>query len=547
MRCSYQDLYAVIQEILPFTSVRGFFFYIFSLFLKNISLLLSIKINQTTCRKEDENMTSANIYNSIASRTGGDIYIGVVGPVRTGKSTFIKRFMDVLVLPNITDESKRERAKDELPQSSSGRTIMTTEPKFIPEDAAEVTADDSMRFRVRLIDCVGYIVPGSLGYIENDKPRMVKTPWFDKEVPFNMAAEIGTKKVIDEHSTIGLVITTDGSIGDIPRSDYEQAEERVINELKAIKKPFVMLLNSKNPEGESCKKLTQELSEKYGVGVLAVNCMTLSEQEIKNILANLLYEFPIKEMKLNFPKWISQLEKEHPLRQGLYAGIIKSANNLKKVKDARAFVTQVSDGENICSCKISDADLSCGSVKVALDVEPSLFYKVMSEKTGLDIKDEQQLMAELISLSKAKKDFERFRLALEEVEATGYGIVMPTMDELSLDDPEIMKQGGKYGVRLKASAPSIHMLRANITTEVAPIVGTESQSEELIMYLLKEFEEEPSKIWQSNIFGKTLDSLVNEGLHNKLYKMPTDARMKLQETLERVINEGCSGLICIIL
>ena len=492
-------------------------------------------------------MTSENIYNSIASRTGGDIYIGVVGPVRTGKSTFIKRFMDVLVLPNISDESKKERAKDELPQSSSGRTIMTTEPKFIPEDAAEVTADDSMRFRVRLIDCVGYIVPGSLGYIENDQPRMVKTPWFEKEVPFNMAAEIGTKKVIDEHSTIGLVVTTDGTIGDIPRSDYEQAEERVINELKAIKKPFVVLLNSKNPESEDCKKLIQELSDKYAVSVIAVNCVKLTEKEIKNILANLLYEFPIRELRLNFPKWITQLEKEHPLRQSLYSGIINSAGNLRKVKDAKAFVSDIASGENICSCKIEDADLSCGSVEVALDVEANLFYKVLSEKTGLEIKDEQQLMAELVALARAKKDFERFRLALDEVEATGYGIVMPTMDELSLDDPEIMKQGGKYGVRLKASAPSIHMLKANITTEVAPIVGTESQSEELIMYLLKEFEEDPSKIWQSNIFGKTLDSLVNEGLHNKLYKMPTDARMKLQETLERVINEGCSGLICIIL
>ncbi len=492
-------------------------------------------------------MTSENIYNSIASRTGGDIYIGVVGPVRTGKSTFIKRFMDVLVLPNIDDKNKRERARDELPQSSGGRTIMTTEPKFIPEDAAEVTADDSMRFRVRLIDCVGYIVPGSLGYIENDEPRMVKTPWFDKEVPFNMAAEIGTKKVIDEHSTIGLVITTDGTIGDIARSDYEQAEERVINELKAIRKPFIVLLNSKNPDSEECRNLTAKLTEKYKVGIIAVNCLELSKQGIKDILTQLLYEFPIKEMKLSFPKWISDLEKDHSLRKALYDNIIKSASELKKVKDAREFTAKISSGENICSCRIDDADLSCGSVRVAIDVEPTLFYKVMSEKTGLDIKDEQQLMAELIALSKAKKDFERFKLALDEVEETGYGIVLPTMDELYLDEPEIMKQGGKYGVRLKASAPSIHMLRANITTEVAPIVGSESQSEELIMYLLKEFEEDPSKIWQSNIFGKTLDSLVNEGLHNKLYKMPVEARMKLQETLERVINEGCSGLICIIL
>jgi stage IV sporulation protein A len=404
-----------------------------------------------------------------------------------------------------------------------------------------------MRFRVRLIDCVGYIVPGSLGYIENDKPRMVKTPWFDKEVPFNMAAEIGTKKVIDEHSTIGLVITTDGSIGDIPRSDYEAAEERVINELKAIKKPFVVLLNSKTPDSKECVKLTDELSEKYQVSVLAVDCMNLREKEIKNVLANLLYEFPIKEIKLKFPKWICELENNHPIRESLFAKIISSAGQLKKVKDAKTFTDYLASGENICDCNVDDADLSCGSVKIKIDVEPTLFYKVLSEKTGLDIKDEQQLMTQLVALADSEKDFRRFKTALEEVEATGYGIVMPTMDELSLDEPEIMKQGGKYGVRLKASAPSIHMLKADITTEVAPIVGTESQSEELIMYLLKEFEEDPSKIWQSNIFGKTLDSLVNEGLHNKLYKMPVDARVKLQETLERVINEGCSGLICIIL
>ena len=492
-------------------------------------------------------MTSENIYNSIATRTGGDIYIGVVGPVRTGKSTFIKRFMESLVLPNIADKNKRERAKDELPQSSGGRTIMTTEPKFIPEDAVEVTAEDSMHFRVRLIDCVGYIVPGSLGYIENDEPRMVKTPWFDKEVPFNMAAEIGTKKVIDEHSTIGLVVTTDGTVGDIPRSDYEQAEERVISELKAIKKPFIVILNSRNPDSDECKKLTAELKDKYDVGITAVNCLDMTESEIKDILTNLLYEFPIKEMKLSFPKWISGLEKDHSLRKDLYDNIIRSASKIRQVKDAKTFTQAVAEGANICRCQIDAADLSYGSVRVAIDVEPTLFYKVMSEKTGVEIKDEQQLMAEFLALSKAKKDFERFRLALDEVEATGYGIVMPTMDELALDEPEIMKQGGKYGVRLKASAPSIHMLRANITTEVAPIVGSESQSEELIMYLLKEFEEDPSKIWQSNIFGKTLDSLVNEGLHNKLYKMPVDARMKLQETLERVINEGCSGLICIIL
>lgn len=492
-------------------------------------------------------MTNTDIYSSIATRTGGDIYVGVVGPVRTGKSTFIKKFMNELVLPNITDEAKRIRAKDELPQSSSGRTIMTTEPKFIPEDAVELSQGDNMRFSVRLIDCVGYIVPGSLGYIENDKPRMVKTPWFDKEIPFNMAAEIGTKKVIDEHSTIGLVISTDGTIGDIPREDYEQAEQRVITELRTIDKPFIVLLNCKEPASPKSRELAKVLSEKYAVSVLPVNCMEITQQEIRDILNLLLYEFPIKELKLNFPKWINKLEKEHPLRSELYAKIASAAAKLKKVKDTDKFLSLIASHENVTSCRTQDVDLSVGSVKVSLDISPDLFYKVLKEKTGLEIDDEQQLMKELISLSKAKKDFERFRVALDEVEATGYGIVMPTMDELTLDDPEIMKQGGRYGVRLKASAPSIHMLRANINTEVAPIVGTESQSEELIMYLLKEFEEDPSKIWQSNIFGKTLDSLVNEGLHNKLYKMPTDARMKLQETLERVINEGCSGLICIIL
>lgn len=492
-------------------------------------------------------MTNTDIYSSIASRTGGDIYVGVVGPVRTGKSTFIKRFMSELVLPNISDTVKRERARDELPQSSSGRTIMTTEPKFIPEDAVELSQGDNMKLSVRLIDCVGYIVPGSLGYIENDKPRMVKTPWFDKEIPFNMAAEIGTKKVIDEHSTIGLVITTDGSIGDIPREDYTEAEERVVSELREIGKPFIVLLNSKTPSSVQCRALAESLCEKYGVKVLPVNCLDMKTEEISDILNSLLYEFPIKELKLDFPKWISKLEKEHPLRSELYSKIAACAKSLRKVKDTENFLSLIASHENISSCRIVKTDLSLGSVRAVLEVSPDLFYKVLSEKTGMNICDEQQLMKELIDLSKAKKDFERFRVALDEVEATGYGIVMPTMDELTLDDPEIMKQGGRYGVRLKASAPSIHMLRANINTEVAPIVGTESQSEELIMYLLKEFEEEPSKIWQSNIFGKTLDSLVNEGLHNKLYKMPTDARMKLQETLERVINEGCSGLICIIL
>lgn len=492
-------------------------------------------------------MTNRNIYNSIATRTGGDIYIGVVGPVRTGKSTLIKRLMDVAVLPNLKDEALKARAMDEQPQSSAGRTIMTTEPKFIPENGVELEIGDSVRFSLRLIDCVGYIVPGAIGYIENNQPRMVRTPWFEKEIPFNMAAEIGTKKVITEHSTIGLVVTTDGSIGDIARDDYTEAEGRVIAELREAGKPFVVLLNSKTPTSEECVSLAKSLSEKYAVTVLPVNCKSLSAEKIEEILASVLYEFPIKELQLDFPRWINRLDRGHEIRKELFSAVKEASEKLSRIKDADGFITSLRGKEWVSECRIEDIDLSCGCVKVKLTPPSDSFYKVLSEKTGTDISDEQQLMDILIQLSAVKKEYGRFRDALDEVEKTGYGIVMPTMEELSLEDPEIMKQGGRYGVRLKASAPSIHMLKANITTEVAPIVGTESQSEELIMYLLKEFEEDPSKIWESNIFGKTLNSLVNEGLHNKLYKMPSDARMKLQETLERVINEGCSGLICIIL
>lgn len=493
-----------------------------------------------------KSMTDTSIYGDIAARTQGDIYIGVVGPVRTGKSTFIKRFMDAFVLPNIEDGYKRERAMDELPQSSAGRTIMTTEPKFIPEDAVEIKMQNSA-LKVRLIDCVGYIVPSSLGYIENDQPRMVKTPWFENEIPFNMAAEIGTQKVINEHSTIGLVVTTDGSISEIPREEYEEAEERVINELKELDKPFIVLLNCADPKTEEAAKLAERLSAKYEVCVKAVNCMELSESEISDILSGVLLEFPTKEIAIDLPSWVGKLQKDHWLRSTVYKNIYSVATKVEKVRDVEKHLGEIVSGEYITDGKVLGIDLATGSVRIKLDVEPELFYKIISEQTGIEISDEKQLMGQIVELAKMKQKYQRFEEALNEVEATGYGIVMPTMEELTLDEPEIMKQGGRYGVRLKASAPSIHMLKANITTEVAPIVGSESQSEELVVYLLKEFDDDPSKIWESNIFGKSLHSLVNEGLHNKLYKMPTDARMKLQETLERVINEGCSGLICIIL
>ena len=492
-------------------------------------------------------MTGTSIYSDIAARTGGDIYIGVVGPVRTGKSTFIKKFMDTLVIPNISSEYQKERANDELPQSAGGRTIMTTEPKFVPEKGVEIRLENNIGMNVRLIDCVGYIVPSSLGYIEDDNPRMVMTPWFEEPVPFNMAAEYGTKKVITEHSTIGLVVTTDGSISDIPREEYMEAEERVINELKSINKPFIIIMNSMYPDSEHAIKTAAEISQRYGVGVKAVNCLELSEDEINDILSDILYEFPIKEIKVNLPMWINALDSDHWLQKNIYSSVLDAASKVTKVSDVAKFSNTLSTSDNIIYCSVGEVDLGHGCATVIADIEKSLFYDVLKESTGVEINNEQQLMKEIIEFSKIKKEYYRFKNALDEVEATGYGIVMPQIDELSLEEPEIVKQGGRYGVRLRASAPSIHMMKADITTEVSPIVGSEKQSEDLVMYLLNEFEEEPTKIWDSNIFGKSLHELVNEGLHTKLARMPVDARMRLQETLERVINEGCSGLICIIL
>ena len=492
-------------------------------------------------------MESRNIYKDIEQRTGGDIYIGVVGPVRTGKSTFIKNFMETLVLPNIDSEHRKERATDELPQSAAGRTIMTTEPKFIPEEAVKVTLEENASLNVRMIDCVGYIVPSSLGYIENDAPRMVMTPWFENEVPFNMAAEVGTQKVITEHSTIGLVLTSDGSISDIPREEYEEAEERVIAELKEIKKPFIVLLNCVTPESDEAKALSEKMSEKYNVPVMAVNCLDLGENEIKQILTQTLFEFPVKEISFDMPKWVSGLDTGHWLKSEVYGCIKSAAKEINHIWGVKSITQNISECQYVTKSYIDNIDLGQGSVKITVNLKPDLFYKVLGETTGLQINGESDLMPCMIELAKIKVEYEKIKGALEEVNATGYGIVMPTMEELTLDEPEIVKHSGKYGVRLKASAPSIHMMKADITTEVNPIVGSERQSEELVLYLLKEFEESPQKIWESNIFGKSLHELVNEGLHNKLYRMPSDARLKMQETIERIINEGCQGLICIIL
>lgn len=492
-------------------------------------------------------MSNSSIYENIATRTGGDIYIGVVGPVRTGKSTFIKRFMDSVVLPNMEDDAVRERATDELPQSSAGRTIMTTEPKFIPENAVKITLPDNATFNVRMIDCVGYIVPSALGYIEGDQPRMVHTPWYENEIPFNMAAEIGTKKVITEHSTIGLVITTDGSISDIPREEYEEAERRVVSELKELHKPFVVLLNCMHPESESAKGLASELSAKYDVPVMPISCLDLTENEIKEIITQLLFEFPVKEIGVDLPLWLVGLPDGHWLKEDAYKSILKAIQDIEYVRDIGTMTETLCNCEHISNAEIFSMDLSIGSARISVKMNNGLFFRILEEQTGISVENEQSLLTCMKELSEIKREYSRIKSALDEVQTTGYGIVMPTIDQLTLEEPEIVKQGGRYGVRLCASAPSIHMMRADIKTEVAPIVGSESQSEELVKYLLEGFEEDPHKIWESNIFGKSLNELVNEGLRNKLYHMPTDARMKFQETLERVINEGCNGLLCIIL
>ncbi len=492
-------------------------------------------------------MENTKLYQDIAKRTDGDIYVGVVGPVRTGKSTFIKKFMDLLVIPNIDNEYKKNRAKDELPQSAGGKTIMTTEPKFVPNEAIEITLNNQLKFKTRLVDCVGYLVDNAIGYLEDDMPRMVKTPWSDDEIPFEKAAEIGTKKVIEEHSTIGILVTTDGSITDIPREDYIKAEERVVTELKAINKPFVILLNSAEPNSDYTQELATKLSQKYNNSVIPINCANLNLDDINNIFSKVLYEFPVNRIAIKLPRWIDGLSTSHPLKKQLLDEIKKAFSDVLVLKDISTCTSSISSTDIISKTNLENIQLGTGNVNIKIELKEELFYKILSEITGVQIDNEGDLFSIISTLSSTKQKYDKIAYALEEVNAKGYGIVTPSIDELVLEEPEMVKQGSRFGVKLKATAPSIHMIKTNVTTEVSPIVGSEKQSEELVNYLLSGFENDPKQIWESNIFGKSLHELVNEGLQAKLSKMPEDAQIKLQETLERIVNEGSGGLICIIL
>ena len=487
------------------------------------------------------------LYQDISNRTDGDIYIGVVGPVSTGKSTFIKNFMDLLVIPNIDNSYKRERAMDELPQSASGRTIMTTEPKFVPNEAVEITLDGNIKFKARLVDCVGYLVNNAIGYLEDDIPRMVKTPWSDQEMPFGEAAEIGTQKVIQDHSTIGILVTTDGSFSGISRDDYILAEERVVRELKDLNKPFVIVLNTVAPYSDYSRDLANSLEEKYNCPVIPTDCSNLSLYDINEIFSKVLYEFPIERINISYPKWVDGLEDSHWLKQELNKEIKQSFSGISIIKQASFAVTNLQNTEIIQSTEVKEINLGNGNITIEISLKEDLFYKILTEVSGEEIHNEFDLFSAFYSFAKIKGDYDRIAPALEEVKNKGYGIITPSMEDLILEEPEMVKQGSKFGIKLKAKAPSIHMILTDVETEVSPIVGSEKQSEELVKYLLQEFESDPKKIWESNIFGKSLHELVNEGLQNKLERMPEDAQMKLQETLERIVNEGGGGLICIIL
>jgi stage IV sporulation protein A len=491
-------------------------------------------------------MENFDLFRDIAERTGGDIYIGAVGPARTGKSTFIKKFMEALVLPNIADPYERERTKDTLPQSGGGRTIMTTEPKFIPDEAVEITIKENVTVNIRMVDCVGYTVPGAIGYEDENGPRMVLTPWFDYEIPFEEAAEIGTRKVIAEHSTIGLVVLTDGSILDIPRDNYIEAEHRVISELKELQKPFLVILNSVRPNSKEARELAAKLEGEYDVPVLPVNCAELSQEDIYAILQEVLYEFPVKEVNITLPKWIEELESKHWLRTKFEDAINDVVQYVRRLRDIDRAIDDLNSYEFVEEVILQDMDLGTGLAVIEMTARGDLFYQILEEITGMNLEGEHTLLRLMRQLVVAKREYDKVAEGLEQVRATGYGIVSPGIDEMILAEPEVIRQGSRFGVRLKAIAPSIHLIRTDVNAEISPIIGTEKQSEEFINYMMSEFEGDPQKIWRSQIFGKSLNDLVRESIAGKLHAMPENAQQKIQETLTKIVNEGNGGLICII-
>lgn len=497
-------------------------------------------------------MTQANdIYRDLTERTSGEIYIGVVGPVRSGKSTLVRRFMEQLVIPNMAEGYDRQRAFDELPQSAGGRTVMTTEPKFVPDEAVSVCIDGVSDMKLRLIDCVGYLIPGVLGDTENGEARLVSTPWSDEPMPFEEAAHLGTKLVITEHSTVGLLVTCDGSISELPRESYVEAEERAAEELTRLGKPFVIVLNSKTPESEEAEKLALSLEKKYNAPVALVSCIDVDSEDIEQILRLLLPQFPIRELTLRLPEWLGATEECCELREGVTAALAECAAGVSKMGDIKTLrqnlKTALSDSCGECAVELCGIDMGQGTATVSLTLPRELFYRELGAQTGLNIDGDAELFSTVRALAEAKRRYDKYATALEDVAVNGYGIVMPQPEDMTLDEPQIVKQAGGYGVRLRASAPSIHMIRANIETELSPVVGTEQQSEELVRFMLEEFEENPSSLWKTELFGRSIYELVNEGLHAKLEHMPTDAREKLGETLGRVINEGATGLVCIII
>lgn len=492
-------------------------------------------------------MEKVDIFKDIAERTGGDIYLGVVGAVRTGKSTFIKRFMETVVLPNITNESDRVRAIDEMPQSAAGRTIMTTEPKFIPNQAVQIRVAEGLDVNVRLVDCVGYAVEGAKGYEDENGPRMISTPWFEEAIPFQEAAEIGTRKVIQEHSTLGVVVTTDGSIAEIPRSSYIEAEERVVEELKEVGKPFVLIVNSTKPGSPEVQELRYELAEKYDIPVMAMSVATMGEEEVMSVLREVLYEFPVHEVNVNLPSWVMVLGEEHWLRNHFEESVRSTVKDIRRLRDVDRVIEQFGEYEFIDRAGLSGMDMGQGVAEIDLYAPDELYDRILMEVVGVEIRGKDHLLQLMQDFSHAKREYDRFAEALEMVKTTGYGIASPSLAEMALDEPELIRQGSRFGVRLKATAPSIHMIRVDVESEFAPIIGTEKQSEELVRYLMQDFENDPIKIWESDIFGRSLHSIVREGIQGKIAMMPDNARYKLQETLGRIINEGSGGLIAIIL